>query len=172
MSQPIQHIPRHISVFAAVALACVSLQATAFGTADDLNSAPLTIEFKKLDTNHDGKLSSGEAVHDQDFVHGFGAADTNHDGSLQLGEYSRYKSSLQQQRLEAFLDDSTVTAKVKAELIKDTGMKGLRISVETHKGQVILSGFVDNEQQIYRAAEIASSVRGVQSVKNSLLVKG
>ena len=65
-----------------------------------------------------------------------------------------------------------VAARIKAELLKDTGIRGLRISVETHHGQVILSGFVESENQIRRAAEIASGVRGVVSVKNSLILKG
>ncbi|HWU82776.1 MAG TPA: BON domain-containing protein, partial [Methylophilaceae bacterium] len=81
-------------------------------------------------------------------------------------------SAAQQKRLELFLDDSAVTARVKAELVKDSGVKGLNISVETYKGEVILSGFVENEAQVRRVVEIASGVRGVQTVKNGLSVRG
>ena len=102
----------------------------------------------------------------------FDLADGNHDGVLVADEYGKFKSAMQQKQVEGFFDDSTVTAKVKAELIKDVGMKGLNISVETHKGQVILSGFVETDQQLRRAVQIASGIRGVQSVKNSLVVKG
>lgn len=141
------------------------------GTEDYANQGPLAAEFKKLDVNHDNKLSREEASHDQDLVGNFDRADTNADGALVASEYSTFKSSAQQKRVEGFLDDSTVTAKVKAELLKDIGMKGLKISVETYKGQVILSGFVDTDKQLRRAVEIASGIRGVQSVKNGLVVK-
>jgi hyperosmotically inducible protein len=50
-------------------------------------------------------------------------------------------------------------------------MKSLAIKVQTYHGQVILSGFVDNAAQSKRAVEIASGVRGVLSVKNSLVIK-
>lgn len=145
--------------------------ALAIGNADDINQSPLASEFRKLDVNHDNKLTREEAAHDHDLAGSFDRADSNADGVLSSDEYSKFKSAAQQKRLEGFLDDSTVTAKVKAELLKDIGMKGLKISVETYKGQVILSGFVDNDQQLHRAVEIASGIRGVQSVKNSLIVK-
>jgi hyperosmotically inducible protein len=73
--------------------------------------------------------------------------------------------------VQSFLEDSTITALIKADLIRDNGLSALAISVETHRGQVIMSGFVDNDQQIKRAGEIALGVRGVLGVKNSLLVK-
>lgn len=149
-----------------------TIEAFAIGT-EDINQSPLASEFKKLDVNHDSKLTREEAARDHDTAGNgnFDQADSNADGVLSADEYSRYKSGVQQKNLEGFLDDSTVTAKVKAELLKDIGMKGLKISVETYKGQVILSGFVDNNHQLRRAVEIASGIRGVQSVKNGLVVK-
>ena len=157
---------------AALTISCASFQALAIGTANDVNQTPLASEFKQLDINLDGKLSREEAAQDKDLAGKFSQADSNKDGALDAKEYADYKSAVQQKHLGTFLDDSTVTAKVKAELLKDVGMKGLEISVETHNGQVILSGFVDNDRQIHRAVEIASGVRGVQSIKNSLVVKG
>lgn len=157
----------------AVLVFCLSsLNALAFGTANDIEQQPLEAEFERLDGNHDNKLSREEASRDQEVAGNFDQADRNHNGILLVDEYTSFKGALQQKRMEEFLDDSTVTAKVKAELIKDTGMKGLKISVETHKGKVILSGFVDNNQQLRRALQIASGVRGVQSVTNGLAVKG
>lgn len=160
-----------LTFVATLYFAGMSLPTLAIGTADDINQSPLATEFKKLDVNHDSKLTREEATRDHDFVADFDRADANADGVLSPDEYSKFKSAAQQKRLEGFLDDSTVTAKVKAELLKDIGMKGLKISVETYKGQVILSGFVDNDKQSHRAVEIASGIRGVQSVKNSLVVK-
>lgn len=163
---------RITSTVLAMALAAVHYNAAAFGTIDDLSNDPIANEFKVLDRNHDGYLSHDEAGHDGDIAASFVSADRNHDGKLSEDEYARAKNDLQQAHMKSFLDDSTITAKVKADLLKDIGVRGLVISVETHRGQVILSGFVDNEQQIRRAAEIASGVRGVISVKNSLLLKG
>lgn len=146
--------------------------AYAFGTEDDQVQTPLYSEFKKLDRNSDGKLSREESVRDHDVGPHFDKADTNKNDSLSADEFSSYKSGLQQARVESYLDDSSVTAKVKAELLKDDGVKSLAIKVQTHHGQVILSGFVDNEAQARRAVEIATGVRGVLTVKNSLVVKG
>lgn len=163
---------RALASILALCFACVSLETLAYGTADDISQAPLESEFKKLDTNHDGKLTHEEVARDKDFAGNFDHADSNGDGVLAIEEYSKFKSAAQQKNVENFFDDSSVTAKIKAELVKDVGMKGLSISVETHKGQVILSGFVDNDQQIRRAVQIASGIRGVESVKNALVVKG
>ena len=163
---------RALTSIAALSFVCTSLETLAYGTADDVSQGPLEFEFKKLDTNHDGKLTHEEVARDKDFTGNFDRADSNSDGVLVSEEYSSFKSVAQQKRVEDFFDDSSVTAKIKAELVKDAGMKGLNISVETHKGQVILSGFVDNDQQVRRAVQIASGIRGVESIKNALVVKG
>jgi len=60
---------------------------------------------------------------------------------------------------------------VKAAIYNDPMLKVGQISVESHKGVVQLSGFVDSKQAAGRAAELARSVKGVKSVKNSLIVK-
>ena len=70
-----------------------------------------------------------------------------------------------------YIDDKTIGAKVKAELLGDPDVKGLAVNVEVNKGKVQLSGFVDTKAQKDRAAEIARNVGGVQWVKNDLVVK-
>jgi osmotically-inducible protein OsmY len=70
-----------------------------------------------------------------------------------------------------FLDDSAITTKVKAAIFDDPSLKVLQINVETFKGEVQLSGFVDSAQNIRRAGEVARGVQGVRSVKNDLIVK-
>ena len=70
-----------------------------------------------------------------------------------------------------FVDDSVITTKVKAQLAGDDFVKSFQISVETYKGTVALSGFVDSSAAVDRAREIASNVAGVASVKNNLIVK-
>jgi hyperosmotically inducible protein len=66
------------------------------------------------------------------------------------------------------VDDSVITAKVKAALIQDPVTKAHEISVETFHGTVQLSGFVDSAQSKTRAGQLAQNVEGVRDVKNSL----
>ena len=70
-----------------------------------------------------------------------------------------------------YVDDSVITTKVKTALLVDPDVKSLDIGVETFKGVVQLSGFVNSAEQARMAVEIAKSVEGVRSVKNSLVVK-
>ncbi len=161
-----------ITSIAALALSVVSLQVVAVGSEDTINQKPLSAEFKKLDINSDNQLTQDEVLKDKDVGESFALADINKDDILTADEYANFKSSVQQKRVAAYLDDATVTAKVKAELIKDAGLDGINISVETHKGQVILSGFVNTGEQLLRAVHIASGVSGVQAVKNALVIRG
>ncbi|MHB1012431.1 MAG: BON domain-containing protein [Desulfobacteria bacterium] len=70
-----------------------------------------------------------------------------------------------------YLDDSAITAKVKAAIFNEPSLKVLQINVETFKGEVQLSGFVDTAQSVKKAGEVAHGVKGVVSVKNNLIVK-
>lgn len=70
-----------------------------------------------------------------------------------------------------YVDDKTITAKVKAALIEDPDVKALQINVDTYNGVVQLNGFVDNAAQIPRASQIAKGVKGVKSVQNNLSVR-
>ncbi len=69
------------------------------------------------------------------------------------------------------LDDSVITARVKAALLADPSIKGLDISVTTRKGEAQLSGFVDNNGQIDRAVEVARGIDGVTQVGNEMSIK-
>jgi len=69
------------------------------------------------------------------------------------------------------LDDSVITTKVKSALLTDKLGKGGDTSVETRKGQVLLSGFVDSQAQADREVQLAKGVEGVQSVQNKLMIK-
>ena len=70
-----------------------------------------------------------------------------------------------------YVDDSTITTKVKAAIFNDPALKVFQINVETFKGVVQLSGFVDSSQNASKAGEVARGVGGVKSVKNNLVVK-
>jgi hyperosmotically inducible protein len=70
-----------------------------------------------------------------------------------------------------YVDDSVITSKVKTQLANDDFLKSFQISVETYKGVVQLSGFVDSQTAVDKAGQIARSVGGVKSVKSNLIVK-
>jgi hyperosmotically inducible protein len=69
------------------------------------------------------------------------------------------------------VDDGIVTAKIKTALLADADVKSFDIAVVTRKGEVQLSGFVDNQAQIDRAVGIARGVEGVQGIGNELSIK-
>ena len=70
-----------------------------------------------------------------------------------------------------YVDDSVITTKVKSLLAEDDFLKSFEISVESFKGTVQLSGFVNSQQAVDKAGEITRSVKGVKSIKNNLIVK-
>ncbi|MFZ6742866.1 BON domain-containing protein [Undibacterium sp. JH2W] len=69
------------------------------------------------------------------------------------------------------VDDSVITAGIKTAMLADAQMKSMDVAVVTRKGEVQLSGFVDNDTQATHAQDIAKSVSGVESVINNLKVK-
>ena len=71
-----------------------------------------------------------------------------------------------------YIDDTVITTKVKAAVLNEPTLKVAEINVETFKGVVQLSGFVRDAGDVSKAAEVARGVKGVTSVKNSLIVKG
>jgi len=81
-------------------------------------------------------------------------------------------STPSQQSTGQAIDDGVVTAKVKAKLIEDPVTKAHQITVETFKGTVQLSGFVDSNQARARALQLARQVDGVKQVKDAMEVRG
>ncbi|MEP7154562.1 MAG: BON domain-containing protein [Betaproteobacteria bacterium] len=71
-----------------------------------------------------------------------------------------------------YVDDSVITTKVKAAVLKEPTLKSSEVNVETFKGVVQLSGFVSDAADVQKAGDTARSVKGVTSVKNDLHVKG
>lgn len=69
------------------------------------------------------------------------------------------------------VDDAAITTQVKADLLADKEVSGIAVSVETFKGEVVLTGAVDSWAQSHKAAQIARRVHGVTSVKNLLKIK-
>jgi hyperosmotically inducible protein len=69
------------------------------------------------------------------------------------------------------IDDGVITTKLKAALLADVSIKSHDIAVVTRKGEVQLSGFVNNQGQIDRAQEVARGIEGVSSVSNDMKIK-
>ena len=71
-----------------------------------------------------------------------------------------------------YMDDSAITAKIKADILSDPLLKVSQITVTTTNGVVKLRGVVDSQQSIDRSKAIAHSVKNVKSVESELVVKG
>lgn len=80
-------------------------------------------------------------------------------------------STEKQEGTGQYIDDTVITAKVKAALVKDPTTKASEINVETFKGAVQLSGFVSSQAAVNRAVDLARGIEGVQSVKNDMRIK-
>jgi osmotically-inducible protein OsmY len=77
-----------------------------------------------------------------------------------------------QESTGGYVDDSTITAKVKTDLAQDSKVSASDVSVKTYKGVVDLSGFVNSQSQISEARLVAGQVNGVKAVHDNLIVKG
>ena len=70
-----------------------------------------------------------------------------------------------------YVDDTVLTTKVKAAIFNEPTLKSAEINVETFKGVVQLSGFVNSQADVNKAVTVARGVPGVKSVKNDMRVK-
>ena len=70
------------------------------------------------------------------------------------------------------IDDSVITSSVKSALLADSEIKSFDFKVETRKGEVMLSGFVDNKTQLDRATAATMGVSGVKGIQNKVALKG
>ena len=70
-----------------------------------------------------------------------------------------------------YVDDTTITTKVKAALLNEPNLKSAEINVETYKGTVQLSGFVSTRTEIRKAVSVTETVNGVKAVRNDMLLK-
>jgi len=90
---------------------------------------------------------------------------------MSTGMIAGCTSTPAQQSTGQAIDDGVVTAKVKAKLIEDPVTKAHQINVETFKGTVQLSGFVESAQARTRALQLARDVDGVKQVKDALEIR-
>lgn len=70
-----------------------------------------------------------------------------------------------------YVDDATITTRVKAKFAEDSQVSAMRINVETLKGEVQLSGFATSAAEKARAGDLAISVPDVKSVRNNIVVR-
>ncbi len=80
-------------------------------------------------------------------------------------------STAKQEGTGEYVDDTVLTGKVKAAIFNDPSLKSAEINVETFKGVVQLSGFVNSKEDINKAVRVARGVPGVNSVKNDMRLK-
>jgi len=85
--------------------------------------------------------------------------------------FTACSSTATHQSTGEYIDDTAITAKVKSAFVSDDTVKALDVQVETFRGVVQLSGFVDSAVQKTRAEEIARSTNGVRDVTNNIQLK-
>lgn len=95
-------------------------------------------------------------------------------GALPLGAIANELSQAPATAKESpgeYVDDSAITAKVKAAFVNDKEVKATEVKVETYKGTVQLSGFANSNTAIERAVQLANNAPGVKSVRNDIRLK-
>ena len=161
-----------------VASQILAITAIAWGVplaqADDVQpqaSSTGNAKFTRLDINRDGFLSKEELKGIEGYAKFFPEADENRDGKLDASEFIKFESLEDRAYAGRVAHDSAITAKVKAALLRDQQLKSLDVSVETYRGEVLLSGVIKDEAQRKKAVRVASKVSGVTSVKDGMAVR-
>lgn len=166
--------PGSAFIFTAAIAGMLTAAASPSGAAEAARAdrrAPASAEFRELDGNRDGYVSRDEARSIKGFEKAFQQADDNRDGKLDADEFIKAQAVHDRVRAGRYVEDSVITARVKAALLGDPIMSVFAVSVETYRGIVRLSGFVKDLSQARRAGEIAAGVQGVLTVRNALTVK-
>lgn len=149
--------------------------------------------FAKADADHDGSIDLNEYVYFKTGAwpvvaqpvlavekplaagteyHTADVADTAEPKSnMQMTKEISADAGTTKTTVGSVIDDSVITTKAKAKILATEHLKTLQISVETHLGEVILSGFVDSAMAKAKAEEVVLSIEGVKSVKNGLEVR-
>jgi hyperosmotically inducible periplasmic protein len=131
-----------------------------------ISAAASAATFQELDRNADGFLSKHELS--PDYESAFREADDNRDGRLDADEFFKAEAIHERAQAGKYVGDSLLTAKVKTALLRERGVKSTDVHVESRQGRVLLSGFVDTEEQKKRAVSAASRVEGVKEVRDGI----
>jgi hyperosmotically inducible protein len=158
------------AVTIALAASAALLAAPLAATADDAKSG--NAKFLSLDRNKDGVLTKDEVREIRGaYAKAFDQADDNKDGRLDQNEFVKAEAIHERMLAGKYVDDSVITTKVKAALLREPKLKSMDVSVETYNGEVLLSGFVRDESQREAAKKVATRVAGVTSVKDAMVVR-
>jgi len=77
-----------------------------------------------------------------------------------------------QQTVGSYIDDTTLTTRVKAKFAEDPRVSALAIKVETYRGVVQLSGVARNVDEKIHAGQLARGISGVAGVRNDIVIGG
>lgn len=160
---------RALAAMAAPVCAGVALAAPAAMVMHVSAPIPVDAKFRARDTNRDGFITKSEMKRYRDYDKAFDHADLNRDGKLSAGEFAKAEAIYQRLQAADHVDDSFITAKVKAALQKQMNLSD--VIVETRRGRVLLTGVVDDKAQRTKAIQVAASVDGVVQVENGLGLK-
>ena len=163
-----KHLNRSVRNLTLASVLGALAAAPALATPAEKASAP---DFAVYDRDKDGAVSQAEFLVQGGHEQAFHEGDANRDNRLSSDEF--IKASAYNDRIKSgkLVDDAWISAKVKALLVRDKEVKGLDVKVQTHKGMVLLSGWVNDADQIAQAEKIARGVEGVKMVSNDLRIK-
>lgn len=91
--------------------------------------------------------------------------------SLLVGTFATGNVAMAEETVGQKLDDATVLAKVKANLLKEKEVDALDVNVDVKDGKVTLSGKADTDMERKKAEEVAKGTGGVASVENKIEIK-
>lgn len=151
------------------------LAAPSWGAGLSLSSVPAAatadVLFQRLDADRDGLVSRAEAALQPGLLEYFDQADSAHAGVLDREGFRRAQALYAYRQLTGFVDDSDITARIKAALQRPGVQPLPHVEVSTLDGVVRLYGRVDSAQQAQRVGLIAAATAGVKSVQNELIFK-
>lgn len=161
---------RAISRNAAIVLAASAAigAASVMAAGEPQNANP---KFLKMDRNNDGFITRDEVVGVRWYDKAFDQADENRDGRLDATKFVKAEAIQDRMAAGNYVSDTALKAKVKTALIRERGLKSHDLDLEVVGGEVLLSGFVRDEEQRSKALHAANSVRGVASVRDAMVVK-
>jgi len=160
-------IPRAAVLAFAVSAALGTVPATA---ADQSVKTP-NPKFEALDKNSDGFITRDEVAGTRWYDKAFDQADENRDGRLDQTEFVKAEAIQDRTSAGNYASDTYIKGKVKTKLLATRGLKSRDLDIEVLGGEVMLSGFIRDEQQRSKAIQVASSVKGVTSVKDGMVVR-